>query len=90
MDEKKSRRGFGSMTKERQKQIASMGGKAAHAKGTAHRFSHEEAARAGKIGGMRVSQDAEHMKQIGRLGGAAKRRRREEQTEEVAPDDAEV
>jgi hypothetical protein len=36
-------RGFASMDPERQRQIASEGGKAAHQKGTAHEFTSEEA-----------------------------------------------
>ena len=47
----KQRRGFASMNPERVKAIASMGGKAAHALGTAHEFSSEEAREAGKKGG---------------------------------------
>ena len=46
-----SNRGFASMDEEKQRQIASKGGKAAHEKGTAHEFSHEEAVAAGKKGG---------------------------------------
>lgn len=34
-----------------QREIASKGGKAAHAKGTAHEWTEEEASRAGKKGG---------------------------------------
>lgn len=45
------KRGFASMDPEQQKAIASKGGKAAHAKGTAHEFSHEEAVAAGRKGG---------------------------------------
>lgn len=45
-------RGFASMSKERQREIASKGGKAAHAKGTAHEFTSEEARIAGRKGGM--------------------------------------
>ena len=48
---RKSNRGFASMNKEEQKQIASMGGKAAHARGTAHEFTSAEAAEAGRKGG---------------------------------------
>lgn len=48
---KKARRGFAAMSAEKQREIASLGGKAAHAKGTAHEFSPEEAMRAGKLGG---------------------------------------
>jgi general stress protein YciG len=46
-----SRRGFASMNTEKQKQIASKGGKAAHEKGTAHEFTPEEAREAGRKGG---------------------------------------
>ena len=48
---KKARRGFAAMSAEKQKEIASLGGKAAHAKGTAHEFSPEEAREAGRKGG---------------------------------------
>ena len=39
----RSNRGFASMDREKQKEIASKGGKAAHAKGTAHEFDSGEA-----------------------------------------------
>ncbi len=45
------KRGFAAMDPERVKAIASKGGVAAHAKGTAHQFSTEEAKRAGRKGG---------------------------------------
>lgn len=48
---KKQRRGFAAMSAEKQRTIASLGGKAAHAKGTAHEFSPEEAREAGRKGG---------------------------------------
>lgn len=44
-----SSRGFASMDPERQREIASEGGKAAHEKGTAHEFTSEEARRAGSM-----------------------------------------
>jgi hypothetical protein len=44
-----SNRGFASMDPERQREIASEGGKAAHEKGTAHEFTPEEARRAGSM-----------------------------------------
>ncbi len=47
----KSNRGFASMDDEKQREIASKGGKAAHEKGTAHEFTSEEAAEAGRKGG---------------------------------------
>ena len=64
----KSRRGFASMDPERQKEIASRGGRAAHEKGTAHEWSSDEARHAGRKGGVTVSQDRAHMAAIGREG----------------------
>ena len=46
-----SSRGFASMDSDKQREIASMGGKAAHQKGTAHEFTSEEAREAGRKGG---------------------------------------
>lgn len=46
------RRGFAAMDQTRVKEIASKGGKAAHAAGTAHQFSSDEARNAGRKGGM--------------------------------------
>jgi len=46
-----SRRGFASMDSEKQRRIASKGGRAAHEKGTAHEFTPEEAREAGRKGG---------------------------------------
>jgi general stress protein YciG len=45
------KRGFASMDSEKQREIASKGGKAAHEKGTAHEFTSEEAREAGRKGG---------------------------------------
>ena len=44
-----SNRGFASMDPQKQRQIASEGGKAAHASGNAHEFTSEEARRAGSM-----------------------------------------
>ena len=49
--ERKERRGFASMSAEKQREIASKGGRAAHEKGTAHEWSAEEARNAGRKGG---------------------------------------
>jgi uncharacterized protein len=49
----KSDRGFASMDVTLRSRIASLGGKAAHAKGTAHRWTSAEAAEAGRRGGLR-------------------------------------
>lgn len=46
-----SGRGFASMDPEARRLIAAEGGRAAHAKGTAHQFSSEEAREAGRKGG---------------------------------------
>jgi hypothetical protein len=46
-----SKRGFASMDPRKQREIASKGGRAAHAKGTAHEFTPEEARIAGRKGG---------------------------------------
>jgi general stress protein YciG len=72
----KSKRGFASMDPSRQREIASKGGRAAHAKGTAHEWSTEEARRAGRKGGEVVSRDRAHMEAIGRAGGEARGRSR--------------
>lgn len=65
-------RGFGSMDIEKQREIARKGGKAAHAQGTAHRFTSDEARAAGKKGGAAVSANRDHMAEIGRKGGEAR------------------
>jgi hypothetical protein len=69
-------RGFASMPRERQRLIASLGGRAAHEKGTAHEFSPKEAKEAGRKGGMAVSQNREHMAEIGHRGGIRRSERR--------------
>ena len=45
------RRGFASMDPEKQREIARKGGRAAHEKGTAHRWDSDEARIAGRKGG---------------------------------------
>mgnify|MGYP003387817093 CR=1 FL=1 len=47
----RSGRGFAGMDPDKQREIASKGGKAAHEKGTAHEFDSAEAAEAGAKGG---------------------------------------
>jgi hypothetical protein len=49
---KKSTRGFAAMDPQRQRDIASEGGRAAHEQGKAHKFTPEEAREAGRKGGM--------------------------------------
>ncbi|GJG87431.1 hypothetical protein tb265_26120 [Gemmatimonadetes bacterium T265] len=91
----KSRRGFASMDRTRQREIASKGGRAAHAKGTAHEWSSDEARTAGQKGGIVVSRDRTHMATIGREGGESRSRASRaarggdrEVTRTVARDDA--
>lgn len=45
-------RGFASMDRNRQREIASKGGRAAHKKGAAHEWTREEAQAAGRKGGL--------------------------------------
>jgi len=68
----KSKRGFASMDANRQREIASKGGRAAHAKGTAHEWTSDEARVAGRKGGEVVSRDRAHMAAIGREGGESR------------------
>lgn len=60
------------MDGERQREIASLGGRAAHERGTAHEFTPEEAREAGRKGGETVSQNRAHMAEIGRKGGQSR------------------
>jgi general stress protein YciG len=70
------------MNPDRQREIARQGGKAAHERGSAHEFTSDEARAAGRKGGVAVSQNRQHMAEIGRRGGEARgaghRRRVEE------------
>ena len=68
-DQGQSDHGFASMDDEKQRKIASEGGRAAHESGNAHEFDSREAREAGRKGGEAVSQDREHMSEIGRKGG---------------------
>jgi uncharacterized protein len=64
-----SNRGFASMDPQKQREIASEGGKAAHASGNAHEFTSEEARQAGsqshKNDGNSQSQNAGNNQQSG-------------------------
>src|ERR671929_1848251 len=75
-----SKRGFASMDPAKQREIASKGGRAAHAKGTAHEFTSDEARVAGRKGGEAVSRDRAHMSAIGREGGHSRGRARQAQS----------
>jgi uncharacterized protein len=60
----KEDRGFASMDRTKQREIARMGGTAAHLRGTAHEWSSEEAREAGRKGGM-ASHRRKHQQEIG-------------------------
>src|SRR6266550_3252556 len=81
-----SKRGFASMDPAKQREIASKGGRAAHAKGTAHEFTSDEARTAGRKGGEAVSRDRAHMSAISREGGHSRGRTRQP----MSGDDANV
>ena len=82
----RSNRGFAAMSPERQRQIASEGGRAAHRQGVAHEWNSEEARKAGRKGGEIVSRNREHMSEIGRRGGQSSggRRSRNQQNDSSA------
>jgi uncharacterized protein len=89
----RKRRGFAGMDRDKQREIASKGGRAAHRKGTAHRFTAEEARSAGRKGGQAAHVKgtaheftSEEARIAGRKGGQAARGRhaRRDQAEELA------
>lgn len=75
----RSLRGFASMDKEKQRSIASKGGRAAHEKGTAHEFDSSEASMAAKKGHERGTAHEftpEEARVAGRKGGLARAQNR--------------
>ncbi len=64
----KEDRGFASMDRARQREIASKGGKAAHQKGTAHEWTSEEARDAGRKGGLASHRRRREQKEPGTGG----------------------
>ena len=88
-------RGFAGMDPERQRQISSQGGKAAHQKGTAHEFDSNEAREAGRKGGMvsggrrraREQAQGRPSREAEREGGERERESESEsETSETSPD----
>jgi general stress protein YciG len=78
----RKRRGFAGMDRDKQREIASKGGRAAHRKGTAHRFTADEARLAGRKGGQAAHVKgtaheftSEEARIAGRKGGQAARGR---------------
>jgi general stress protein YciG len=75
----KSKRGFASMSPEKQRAIASKGGKSAHERGTAHEYDSKQASAAAKIGHERKTAHEftpEEARIAGRKGGLARAKNR--------------
>jgi len=78
--DRRSLRGFASMTPERRREVASRGGKAVHEKGTGHEFNSAEASLAAKIGHQRGTAHeftTEEARMAGRKGGLARAKNRQ-------------
>jgi general stress protein YciG len=80
----KEDRGFASMDRAKQREIASKGGKAAHQKGTAHEWTSEEAREAGRKGGMASHRRRKEMMD----GGSSMSGEPMESTERAGGDDS--
>ncbi len=85
----KSARGFAAMSKEQQLEYASRGGKAAHAKGKAYKWTSEQAREAGKKGGVAAHAkggahefDRESARVTGSKGGKARAAKAKERLSE--------
>jgi uncharacterized protein len=76
----KEDRGFASMDRAKQREIASKGGKAAHQKGTAHEWTSEEARDAGRKGG--IASHRRRREALNQTGGSS------ESTQGTAPGDS--
>lgn len=74
MTDKNEGRGFAGMDEDKQREIASQGGKAAHESGNAHEFNSQEASEAGKAAhasGNAHEFTSEEAREAGRKGGEA-------------------
>jgi uncharacterized protein len=81
----KEDRGFASMDRAKQREIASKGGKAAHQKGTAHEWTSEEARDAGRKGGIASHRRRrEQMATQPGVGGNTMSETRSDTTEDIA------
>ena len=69
----KQKRGFALLAPEDLQELARQGGRTSQANGTANRWTSETAREAGRMGGSIISRDREHMRAIGRKGGAGKK-----------------
>lgn len=77
------------MDRNRQLEIARMGGRASHEKGKAHQFTSEEARAAGRKGGVIISKNRAHMAEIGRRGGMRRGQSSNRAENPVSPQTAE-
>lgn len=68
-DQPKQHRGFATLSTERRREIARMGGKAAQARGRGHRWDREEARAAGRKGGAEIAKTPGRMQALGKAGG---------------------
>jgi len=59
-------RGFAAMDEQRRREVASLGGRIAHARGRAHRFTPEEARKAGQKGGSQINRNRKQMAELDR------------------------
>jgi uncharacterized protein len=84
----KEDRGFASMDRAKQREIASKGGKAAHQKGTAHEWTSEEARDAGRKGGLASHKRRREQMGTGGGGGASSEGRNDMGTERTDTFDA--
>lgn len=77
-------RGFAAMTPGQRRELGSKGGRTAHARGTANKFTPETASIAGRRpheNGTAHKWTSEEAREAGRKGGSALRRRRDEGAE---------
>jgi len=81
----KEDRGFASMERAKQREIASKGGKAAHQKGTAHEWTSEEARDAGRKGGIASHQRRREQSQSSERNAAGESRAAGTERMENAP-----
>lgn len=71
-DKPKGKCGFAAMDPDKQREIASKGGRSAQAEGgNGHRFNHEQATETGRKGGLKILRERgpEYFREMGRKGG---------------------
>ena len=83
----KEDRGFASMDRVKQREIASKGGKAAHQTGPAHEWTSEEAREAGRKGGMASHRRRKEMMEPGSGGSESSMSEMPDSMERAGGDD---